>query len=223
MRVSTDRVEAALHSEDVKEHLVAQRILATPDTWHSWELEHSGLIRQVSDYSTLRDQATALRHMALRLIHGKAVFEYLKEHNVRGADRTHLLAHFYPSRLYEHAIVTEHTLYLRKSCSLLCASHVGTELVQDGTFLNPMQQYESLYTEYFDLYCSTLPSRQVEGSGTGRSLLPLLKHQLNAWRWMILNPKRGLPQLRRESKIRRPHGDTQRMPIIKTPVRLSRE
>jgi hypothetical protein len=32
---------------------------------------------------------------------------------------------------------------------------------------------------------------------------------------VILNPKRALPQLRRESEIRRPLGDTQRMPVIK--------
>jgi hypothetical protein len=217
MRVSTDRVEAALRSEDVKEHLVAQRILATPGTWNSWELEHSGLMRQVADYSALRNQATALRHVALRLIHGKALFEYLKKHNVRGNDRSHLLAHFYPSRMYEHAVVSEHTLYLRKSCSLFCASHVGVDLVLDDTFLDPMQHYETLYTEYFDLYCSTLPSRRMGPVGSERSLLPLLKHQLNEWRWVILNPKRALPTLRRESEMRRPLGDTQRMPALKPP------
>jgi hypothetical protein len=217
MRVSTDRVEAALRSDDVKEHQVAQRILATPGTWRSWELEHSGLMRQVADYSALRNQATALRHLALRLIHGKALFEYLKKHNVRGEERAQILTHFYPSRLYEHAVVAEHILYLRKNCSLLCAHHVGTELVLDDAFLDPMQHYESLYTEYFDLYCSTLSASRAGGSGSERSLLPLLKHQLNEWRWVILNPKRSLPQLRRESEIRRPSGDTQRMPTLKAP------
>jgi hypothetical protein len=84
MRVSTDRVEAALRSEDAKEHDIAQRILATPATWNSWELDHSSLMRHVADFSALRNQAAALRHMSLRLIHGKALFEYLKKHTVRG-------------------------------------------------------------------------------------------------------------------------------------------
>src|SRR5277367_1516185 len=154
MRESTHRIESALRSDDAKEHVVAQRILATPGSWSAWELEHSGLMRQVADFVVLRNQAVALRHMALRLIHGKALFEYLKKHNVRGEDRTHILTHFYPSRLYEHAVVAEHTLFLRKTCSLLCTNYVGADLVLDDTFLDPMQHYEALYTEYFDLYCS---------------------------------------------------------------------
>jgi hypothetical protein len=214
MRVSTDRIESALRGEDVKEHLIAQRILATPGTWHSWELEHSGLMRQVSEFSALRNQAAALRHAALRLIHGKALFEYLRKHNVRGEARAQILSHFYPTRLYAEAVVAEHTLYLRKACSLMCASHVGSDVVLDDTFLDPITHYETLYSEYFDLYCSTLQPTEGVASASER-LLPLLKHQLNEWRWMILNPKRGITQLRRESEIRRPLGDTQRLPVLR--------
>jgi hypothetical protein len=216
MRISTDCIEFASRSDDAKESLIARRILATPGTWHSWELEHSGLMRQLSEFSALRNQATALRHTALRLIHGKALFEYLRKHNVRGEERAQILSHFYPTRLYEHAVIAEHTLYLRKACSLMCANRVGTEVVLDGTFLDPMLQYETLYAEYFDLYCSTLRRREGVESASQR-LLPLLKHQLNEWRWVILNPKRGLPHLRRETEIRRPLGDTQRMPVFKLP------
>jgi hypothetical protein len=214
MRVSAERVEAALRGEDAKEHDIARRVLSTPATYSSWELDHSALMRQVADFSALRNQAAALRHMALRLIHGKALFEYLKKHNVRGDERRHILTHFYPTRMYEEAIVAEHAIYLRKACSLICAHHVGTDVIFDDTFIDPMQQYESLYTQYFDLYCSTLPSRRQE-AGSQRSLLPLLKHQLNEWRWIILNPKRGLPQLQRESELRRPLGDTQRMQTLR--------
>jgi hypothetical protein len=215
MRVSTQRVEAALRSEDGKEHLIAQRILSTPATWSSWELNHSSLMRQVADFSSVRNQAAALRHMALRLVHGKALFEYLRKHQVRGAQRRHILAHFYPARGYEEALVTEHAIYLRKACSLMCAAHVGTDLIFDDTFIDPIQHYEALYAQYFDLYCSTLPSRRTDEPASQLSLLPLLKHQLNEWRWIILNPKRGLPQLARESELRRSLGDTQRMQTLK--------
>jgi hypothetical protein len=46
-------------------------------------------------------------------------------------------------------------------------------------------------------------------------LLPLLKHQLNEWRWIILNPRDSAPRIRRESDLRRPLGDTQRLPLLK--------
>src|SRR5580698_3142979 len=130
MRESTHRIESALRSEDAKEHLIAQRILATPGSWNAWELEHSALMRQVADFVVLRNQAVALRHASLRLIHGKALFEYLKKHSVRGDARARILAHFHRELHYEHAVVAEHTTYVRKTCSYLCASHLGTDLVR---------------------------------------------------------------------------------------------
>ncbi len=215
MRESTDRIERASRGQDEKERLVAQRILATPDSWSAWELEHSGLMRQVADFAALRNQAGALRHAALRLIHGKALFEYLKKHGVRGSARAKLLAHFHRTLLYEHAVVAEHTVYVRKACSYLCTNHLGAGLVQDPAFLDPMQQYETLYTEYFELYCSMLTCGHGGQSESAPALLPLLKQQLNEWRWVILNPKQSLPHLQRESELRRPTGDTQKLRLLK--------
>jgi hypothetical protein len=225
MRESTDRVARALRSRDAKEHVVAQRVLATPGSWNAWELEHSGLMRQVADFVVLRNQAVALRHASLRLIHGKALFEYLKKHSVRGDARAKILAHFHRTLDYEHAVVAEHTVYMRKACSYLCASHLGADLVRDPAFLDPMQEYETLFTEYFELYCSTLIPAADADAGVDAdadadaesepALLPLLKEQLGEWRWVILNPKQSLPYLRRESELRRPSGDTQKLRLLK--------
>jgi hypothetical protein len=217
MRESTMRIESAVRSKDAQEHLVAQRILATPGSWSAWELEHSALMRQVADFVVLRNQAVALRHAALRLIHGKALFEYLRKHCVRGRPRARILAHFHRTLAYEHAVVVEHTVYVRKTASFLCTSHVGTDLVHDPAFLDPMQQYENLFAEYFELYCSSLIPRQDPDSDCEPTLLPLLKQQLNEWRWIILNPKQALPQLQRESELRRPVGDTQKLRLLKFP------
>jgi hypothetical protein len=215
MRESTDRMELALRSEDEKEHTVAHRLSESSKAWELWENEHSGLMRHVADYGVLRTQAAALRQTALRLIHGKALFEYLRRNEVRGPQRAQVLQHFYPTRGYRYAVISEHGGYVRKACSFLCANHVGSGLVHDPAFLDPMQHYENLYAEYFDLYCSTLfPADGVE-SASERSLLPLLKHQLNEWRWIILNPREGLPRVQREREIRRALGDTQRLPQLK--------
>jgi hypothetical protein len=83
MRESTDRIASALRSDDDKEHVVAHRLAESSRTWQLWENEHSGLMRQVADFGVLRNQAAALRHTALRLIHGKALFEYLRRNEVR--------------------------------------------------------------------------------------------------------------------------------------------
>ena len=211
MRESTDRIERALHSEDDKEHVVARRISENARTWELWENEHSGLMRQIADYGVLRTQAAALRQTSLRLIHGKALFEYLRRNQVRGAERAQILNYFYPTRGFQYAVISEHGGYVRKACSYLCTSHVGSGVVHDPAFLDPMQHYESLYAEYFDLYCRTLfPGEGVE-SASERSLLPLLKHQLNEWRWIILNPRESQSRIKHEQEMRRATGDTQRM------------
>ncbi len=216
MRESTDRIESALHSEDDKDHHIAHRLLETTRSFHTWELEHSGLMRQVAEQGKIQTQALALRHAALRLIHGKALFEYLRANKVRGGERVKLLGYFHPTRLYEYAVVQEHGSYLRKAGSFLCTSHLGTDLVSDPVFLDPMQHYEGLYREYFNLYCATLfPTEGSVESASVRSLLPLLKHQLNEWRYVILNPRAGMSKLRVESEIRVPMGDTQHLPMLK--------
>jgi hypothetical protein len=215
MRESTDRIESALRSNDEQEHRVAHRLAENSKTWELWENEHSGLMRHVADYGLLQTQAAALRQTALRLIHGKALFEYLRRNEIRGLERARILGQFYPTRGYQYAVIAEHGSYVRKACSYLCAAHVGTGLVHDPAFLDPMQHYESLYTEYFDLYCATLFPADGVVSASERSLLPLLKHQLNEWRWIILHPRQSLPRLGRERELRRATGDTQRLPRLK--------
>jgi hypothetical protein len=215
MRESTDRIESALHGDDAKECMVANRILENPRSWELWENEHSGLMRQVADYGQWHTQAAALKHTSLRLIHGKALFEYMRRKRIRGAVRTRLLNHFYPARGAQHAAIVEHAAYVRKECSFICSTHLGETVVEDPTFLDPIQHYETLYAEYFELYCETLFPRDPSGAGCELALLPLLKHQLSEWRWIILNPPESRPRLKQEREMRRPTGDTQRLPALK--------
>jgi hypothetical protein len=209
MRESTDRVQAALKSADALEQLVARRVLENPDVWGLWEREHSNLMRRLADCGA-RAQVGELKQTTFRLLHGKALFQYLRRSSARGRHRHLVVAHFRPGRSYEAAIVSEHGAYLRKSCSFLCTSHLGSDVVRDPAFLDPMQSYEELYAEYFDLYCASL-STDSDAANSQRSLLPLLKHQLQEYRLAILDPRAAQPFLRREAGLRRATGDTQRL------------
>ncbi len=214
MRESTDRVEAALRSSDRSEQLIARRLLESSVVWQQWESEHSSLMHQVADNAVLPAQVAALKQTTLRLLHGKALFQYLRQRTVRGDRRAQVIAHFRPGRSYETAIVAEHGVYLRKACSFLCASHLGSEVVEDPAFLDPLQRYQEMYTEYFELYCNSLAG--IEDSESRLALLPLLKQQLHEYRLAILDPVRAQPFLRREAELRRRTGDTQRLPSVKT-------
>ena len=114
------------------------------------------------------------------------------------------MAHFHRTLMYEHAVVAEHTVYVRKSASLLCASHSAP--IWSMTLLFWIRcQYEALFAEYFELYLHDPDAERRSGiPKRSRLLLPLLKHQLNEWRWVILNPKQALPYLQRETELRRP-------------------
>jgi len=214
MRESTDRVQTALTSADHNEQLVARRILENPSAWTHWEAEHSSLMRQLANCGIRRAQVAALKHANFRLLHGKALFHYLRRSEVRGVERTHVMAYFRPGRSYDNAVVTEHSVYLRKSASYLCTSHLGGQVIEDPSFLDPMQRYEELYAEYFNLYCRTLLETPGSTTVSQGALLPLLKKQLNEYRWAILDPRRAQPWLRREAGLRAPTGDTQRMPAL---------
>lgn len=209
MRESTNRVQAALASADAGEQLVARRVLENPDVWGLWEREHSNLMRRLADCGA-RAQVGELKQTNFRLLHGKALFQYLRKSSARGRQRQLVIAHFRPGRSYEAALISEHGAYLRKACSFLCTSHLGSDVVRDPAFLDPMQRYEELYGEYFDLYCASLIANSGQAS-TQRALLPLLKQQLQEYRLAILDPRAAQPFLKREADLRRATGDTQRL------------
>jgi hypothetical protein len=210
MRESTDRVESALRSEDPIEQLIASRLMENASTFQIWESEHSGLMREVANTGFKRTQAALLKKATLRLIHRKALFEYLRDRQIRGDARRRLVLSFHPTQHYTQAVVSEHSIYLRRACSFLCTSHVGANIVHDAGFFDPMSRYQELYREYFQLYCRThigTPSADTEAQ---TELLPLLKFQLEECRYAIMNPQPG-DWLKREAELREPTGETVRM------------
>jgi hypothetical protein len=144
-------------------------------------------MRQVAHHALRRTQAAVLKKSALRLIHRKAPFEYLRNSAARGEVRRRIIAAFHPTQSYTHAVVAEHGLYLRKACSFLCTSHVGSDVVHDAAFLDPMQRYEALYAEYFALYCSAHFAADPTESSLNTVLLPLLKYQVEECRKAIMS------------------------------------
>ncbi len=65
----------------------------------------------------------------------------------------------------------------------------------------------------------------MSNSESEPALLPLLKHQLNEWRWVILNPKQALPYLQRETRTaprRRRHAEAAAAQVFKGPATSKR-
>jgi hypothetical protein len=217
MRLSTDHVEAVLKHGENSEQLLARRIMESATSWEQWERSHSDLMRRVAG-TPARSQVDELKQGTLRLLHGKALFQQLRRAEVRGILRVRLMAHFRPGRSFEAAMISEHGEYLRKSLSYVCTNHVGADVVGDPAFIDPMQRYEELYGEYFDIYCRSLLGTLDEDESQS-ALLPLLKHQLGVQRAAVLDPRGAQSFLKREAALRRPSGDTQRLPSLGRPKR----
>jgi hypothetical protein len=96
------------------------------------------------------------------------------------------MAHFWSHRDYASAVVAEHGRYVRSAASYLCSSHVGTKVMFDALFEQPLAEYEDLYASYFRTYCdATLAS----DDSVAKSMLPVLvdlKGQIGQWRKALI-------------------------------------
>jgi len=197
--------------------LVASRLISHPQTFQRWEAEHAQLMRGVSSHTYLHRQVVALRSMALTQLHRKAVFEYLQERSLTLSQRRRLMTMFHSMQDYTSSLIAEHTNYLRGASSYWCSHHLARRLMKDGVFAEPLQLYEQRYTDYFRVFCDVElaeTDQEKRALEPMRALQPLLKKQLVEARREILSMAYSPEKVWREVEIRRPTGDTARLPAL---------
>jgi uncharacterized glyoxalase superfamily metalloenzyme YdcJ len=217
MEESEARVEMAACFDTPVDTLVADRVLKNPDAYRRWEAEHDRLMRAVSEQARLARQVVALRSTAFRLVHRKAIFEYLRDRQITGTRRHRLIAQFYGIRDYTNGMVAEHGNYVRSSSSYLCTYHLAERLMQDAAFDEPLRLYEQWYSEYFATFCDVLlaeTEEEKQAIAPMDALRPLLKYQLAEARKAILEMPQMPAEDWREAKIRKATGDTQKLHVI---------
>ncbi|HTY48955.1 MAG TPA: hypothetical protein VMB48_04610 [Steroidobacteraceae bacterium] len=189
MRESESVVEATARSGSDEQRVIAQRLIAHPQSYLLWESRHAQLMRQVSLHRRPSDQRVALRWTALALIHRKALFEYLRDRHITGRARHRLFELFYGTRDYANAVVIEHTRFLRNASSFYCTSHIGAGLLGDAVFEGPLLDYEQQYNDYFRLFCESAVAGSTDtDSDAQRALVLYLKRCLGDARRIILGP-----------------------------------
>ena len=211
MKESEQRLFDMARGAPSGEQFLVSRILENPAAWVRWETEHSALLRPVARQRRPAEQSAALKTACFSLIHRKALFEHLREQQINGAARQKLLQFFHRTRGYTQALIAEHEVYLRASCSYLCTSHLGSALIRDGVFQEPMRTYEELYAEYFRLFCEG--TLNGDATRSAKSLLPYLKFQIAQQRDAILAMPRRTPSLLHDIAIRQATGDTERLRV----------
>jgi len=187
MEESQRRLASAALSGLPNEERVAARILDDARGYRRWEDEHATLMRRIAAERLPSVQKSQLLNTALSLIHRKALFEYLRDEQVRGSRREEIMAHFFSHRDYSSAVVGEHGRYMRSAASYFCSSYVGSHVMFDAVFETPLGEYEDLYASYFRTYCSTVLA--TDDNAVAKSMLPVLvelKAQIGEWRKALI-------------------------------------
>jgi hypothetical protein len=184
MEASHECVRKASRGGQPQSEIIATRLFET-QTYQTWEKEHAALMRNVAAERLPGSQRSAMLSAYFSLIHRTALFEYLRERNLRGAQRETLVKNFFPQRDFEDAMRAEHQQYVRSTASYLCVGHVGRDLMFDTLFATPLVEYEDIYHEYFNAHCD-----QIVADGTTVTLpadmLAGMKNRVGEWRKALL-------------------------------------
>ncbi|MEJ0006084.1 MAG: hypothetical protein WDM77_06765 [Steroidobacteraceae bacterium] len=178
MRVSHSHVAATARDASHEQQIVALRLVQHPGSYTEWENQHSQLMQQICRPTHFRAQLVRMRAATLRLIHRRAVFEYLRDSRITGAKRHRYIAIFYGPRDYASSLIIEHGHYTRSWASASCSRFIGSEVLHDPAFESPMLEYEQWYGEYFRMFCDMqLATAAEESANCDRTLLPFLKNR----------------------------------------------
>jgi hypothetical protein len=210
-------VAEAARSGTPAQMMVATRLMSHPETYRHWEYEHSQLMHRVSSHTYLNRQVTALRSTALAQLHRKAVFEYLQDRQLTRTQRHRLMALFHSLKDYSASVISEHGNYVRGAASYWCSHHLARRLMKDGAFAEPLHLYQERYSDYFRVFCDVEMAdtpEEKQAVASMRMLKPLLKLQLAEARREILTMPYRPQKVWHEVEIRRPTGDTARLPAL---------
>jgi len=185
MEASHKCMQDAARSRQPRTEVVATRLLESPVTYKSWESEHGSLMRNVAAERLPAAQREALLSASFSLIHRKALFEYMRERNVRSPQREVLLQHFFPQRDVTDSVRAEHQQYVRSAASYMCVEHVGRDLMFDVLFETPLEEYEEIYHEYFYAHCDQIVATKSTLS-LPADMLAGMKNRVSEWRKALL-------------------------------------
>jgi hypothetical protein len=187
MQASRNCLKQASASSQPEVKVIATRLTENAVAYDTWENEHSALMRSIAAERLPAAQRETMLAASFSLIHRKALFEYLRERQLRGEARETLIQHFFPQRDFEDSMRVEHTQYIRSSASYLCLEHVGRDVMFDTLFAEPLQEYEEIYSDYFNVYCDQiLASHKKNILSVPASLLTDLKSRVSEWRKALL-------------------------------------
>ena len=179
-RLMDESEQALLDATDAKsrrESRIAEYILSDPNMHRLWEARHAELVRPVAEQRKRAPQVFALRDIEVRLIHKRALINHVRQHRLRGPERDLMISTFYGPKEIRDAILIEHRQYMLAVSSHLSTYHL-INVMYDPPGHRLLRQYETLYTDYFDLYGYVVRSQDAAWADAAKPLMTDAREQL---------------------------------------------
>jgi len=131
---------------------VVNTLLDDSQLYQLWESRHADLLLPVAEQKSRKPQVVALRNAEVQLVHRRAMFRYLRVNKVSGEERRQVFRTFHSNIDYHRAVIAEHRQYMLAVSSRVSADHL-IDVMEDPKSIALLQQYETLYTRYFEMQC----------------------------------------------------------------------
>lgn len=131
---------------------IAEHVVTDFKIHRIWESRHADLVRPLAEESRRAPQLIELRKAEVRLTHKRAMIDYIRKHEVTGAQRERLFTAFYGPKEMTDAILAEHRQYMMAVSSRVSADHL-LDVMCDPVSKDLIKLYENSYDQYFELFC----------------------------------------------------------------------
>lgn len=144
-------LDAADNDSDGNSH-IAKHVLTDAKSHRLWESRHADLVRPIAETSRRGTQLFGLRDIEVKLLHRRALIDYIRKHAIANETRDKLFSVFYGPKETINAILTEHRQYMLAVSSHLSTDHL-LNVMCDPESLQLIETYQALYNRYFEMYC----------------------------------------------------------------------
>ncbi len=179
MNLSESRIDSIRWSGSEDERWYVNRLFEKPQAYRRWESSHFSLVKKVAANRTPKGQIYGLRKARFSLVQRQALFQHLRDAQIRGQRREILISAFHPAAEFRKAVATEHDQFLRSNSSLLCSDYLGSRLLNDDRFEAELDRYRNGYMDFFSLYCDWIVAESEGAEYPWRPLLSEMKQTLS--------------------------------------------
>ena len=158
MDASEFALRDATDSQLLRDSRIASTILSDDQKYREWELRHANLLLPVAEHRAKKHQIKALRKARMDLVPRRALFKYLRTHDLSDAQRQTLFRLFHSTLDYKQAILTEHRQYMLAVSSRISTDHI-IDVMRDDISMALLRQYEKAFARYFEMKCFVAAAR----------------------------------------------------------------